>query len=102
MTIDEAIEILSDVGDINRCCSEHAEALDMAIKALEFDIDKHDEEVIKNTVESIWGEPCEDCISREAVLEIFGDIHPLDYNANAYVNKIKALPSVQPTRLKEK
>lgn len=35
MTREEAIEILSDVGDINRCCAEDAEALDMAIKALE-------------------------------------------------------------------
>ena len=35
MTTEEAIEILSDVGDINRCCAEDAEALDMAIKALE-------------------------------------------------------------------
>ena len=35
MTTEKAIEILSDVGDINRCCEEDAEALDMAIKALE-------------------------------------------------------------------
>ena len=35
MTTEKAIEILSDVGDINRCCAEDAEALDMAIKALE-------------------------------------------------------------------
>ena len=34
MTTEKAIEILSDVGDINRCCAEDAEALDMAIKAL--------------------------------------------------------------------
>ena len=34
MTAEKAIEILSDVGDINRCCAEDAEALDMAIKAL--------------------------------------------------------------------
>lgn len=35
MTVEKAIEILSDVGDINRCCAEDAEALDIAIKALE-------------------------------------------------------------------
>ena len=35
MTVEKAIEILSDVGDISRCCAEDAEALDMAIKALE-------------------------------------------------------------------
>lgn len=34
MTAEKAIEILSDVGDINRCCAEDAEALDMAIEAL--------------------------------------------------------------------
>ena len=34
MTTEEAIEILSDVGDINRC-AEDAEALEMAIEALE-------------------------------------------------------------------
>ena len=35
MTTEKAIEILSDVGDINRCCAEDAVALGMAIKALE-------------------------------------------------------------------
>ena len=50
MTTEKAIEILSDVGDINRCCAEDAEALDMAIKALE-------------------AQSCEDCISREATIE---------------------------------
>lgn len=35
MTREEAIEILSGFGIINRYCSEDAEALDMAIKALE-------------------------------------------------------------------
>lgn len=34
MTAEKAIEILSDVGDINRCHAEDAEALDMAIEAL--------------------------------------------------------------------
>lgn len=34
-----------------------------------------------------------DLISRQAVLDIFGDIHPLDYNARAYVAQIKELPS---------
>lgn len=46
MTTEKAIKILSDVGDINRCCADDAEALDMAIKALE-------------------QQPCEDCISRK-------------------------------------
>lgn len=36
----------------------------------------------------------EDLISRQAVLDLFGDIHPLDYNNRAYVSMIKELPSV--------
>lgn len=97
MTTEEAIEILSDVGDINRCCAEDAEALDMAIKALEQQLSE-DEEVIKVskgavkarqgrfiiydvewlkknfyvTEEKMYGqpkEPCEDCISRKAELD---------------------------------
>ena len=35
MTTEKAIEILSGFGIINRYCTEDAEALDMAIKALE-------------------------------------------------------------------
>ena len=38
----------------------------------------------------------DDYVSRKAVLDIFGDISPLDYNANAYVRQIKSLPSVLP------
>lgn len=38
----------------------------------------------------------EDLISRQAVLDIFGDVHPMDYNAMAYLKQIKELPSVQP------
>lgn len=36
-----------------------------------------------------------DLISRQAVLDIFGDIHPLDYNARAYVAQIEELPSAE-------
>jgi hypothetical protein len=35
----------------------------------------------------------EDLVSRQAVLDLFGDIHPLDYNNRAYVSMIKELPS---------
>lgn len=38
----------------------------------------------------------DDYVSRKAVLDIFRDIHPLDYNTNAYVSQIKSLPNVQP------
>lgn len=83
MTTEEAIEILSDVGDINRCCEEDAEALDMAIKALE-------------------QQPCEDCISREAVKEtifIQGSVEKLEIDFAKLLllqRAIKALPSVTP------
>lgn len=34
-----------------------------------------------------------DYISREAALAIFGDVHPLDYNAQAYKYSIEKLPA---------
>ena len=33
-----------------------------------------------------------DYISREAALAVFGDVHPLDYNAQAYMHGIETLP----------
>ena len=39
-----------------------------------------------------------DLISRQDALEVFGNIHPLDYNAKYYYDKIKKLPSVEPVR----
>lgn len=38
-----------------------------------------------------------DLISRKAVLEIFGDIHPLDYNTRAYVKQVEELPTIPQT-----
>lgn len=32
-------------------------------------------------------------ISRKEALAVFGDIHPLDHNANAYVKQIKHIPA---------
>lgn len=131
MTREEAVMVLNMV-------EAHGladKAKRMAIKALEFDLDRHDEEVIKNTVETLWGEPCddaisrqavldacdqsinifdatdrikelasvkpkvkecEDCISREAAIKVFGDVHPMDYNTQAYITNIQNLPSVKP------
>ena len=85
MTVEKAIEILSDVGDINRCCAEDAEALDMAIKALE-------------------QQPCEDCISREGVDEYITNLlsgYLYDEERTRLedlTTYIWELPSVQPTR----
>ena len=42
-------------------------------------------------------QPCEDCISREAVIKIFGEVHPMDYNTQAYITNIQNLPSVTPS-----
>jgi len=39
-----------------------------------------------------------DLINREDAIAVFGDVHPLDHNANAYLSKIKALPSVPPSK----
>ena len=36
-----------------------------------------------------------DLISRAAAIEAVGEIHPLDYNAQSTVNRIKAIPSAQ-------
>ena len=77
MTREEAIEHLkradTTVGQTTK--TRTAEALEMAIKALE-------------------QEPCEDCISRQAVLG-----KAIDYGSNTYlipVNSVKALPPVTP------
>lgn len=34
-----------------------------------------------------------DYITREEALAVFGDIHPLDHNANAYRTRIKKIPA---------
>lgn len=76
MRNDEAIELLCAYGvplDEEKFC----EALNMAIKALK--------------------QTDGDLISRQAVLDLFGDIHPLDYNAQAYVSQIKELPTIPQT-----
>ena len=79
----EAIKVLKDLWRYEH--SEFSEkdireALDMAIKAL-------------------WQEPCEDAISRRAVLAIAGD-SCLDLNSyedtQEFCDEIKALPSVAP------
>ena len=41
-----------------------------------------------------------DTISRQAAIEAVGDVHPLDYNGQAILERIKALPSAQPEIIK--
>ena len=79
MTVEKAIEILSGVGDFNRCCAEDAEALALAIQALE-------------------RQQSDDCISRQEAISAIQD----EYYAHAVgidiVDIIAHLPPVQPTR----
>lgn len=83
-----------------------ADALDVAIKALEQepyvvntkdlsdDEIKKFEEVMKNVrVQVIQQEPCDDCISRQAVLDLIADY---DLSMGQVVRGIHALPSVTP------
>lgn len=35
-----------------------------------------------------------DCITRSSALQAVGDIHPLDYNGQGIVERIKAIPAV--------
>ena len=35
-----------------------------------------------------------DLIYRNDAIEVFGDVHPLDYNAMTYINKIKNIPAI--------
>ena len=37
-----------------------------------------------------------DLISRQAAIDAIGEVHPLDYNRQAILERIKALPSAQP------
>ena len=37
-----------------------------------------------------------DMISRQAAIDVIGEVHPLDYNAQAIKSRIESLPSAQP------
>ena len=39
-----------------------------------------------------------DLIERQKAIEAIGEVHPLDYNAQAIKTRIESLPSVQPER----
>ena len=61
-------------------------------------LDKHDEELIKDTVASIWGEPCEDCISREDAISEAYEIPDTKYEHHYVVDvdDLRNMPSVTP------
>ncbi len=82
----------------------YLEALDLAIESLESqeeNIHREKEQAYMQGYEDASkkyreAEPCEDCISREAAIKVFGGVHPMDYNTQAYITNIQDLPSVQP------
>ena len=39
-----------------------------------------------------------DLISRKAAIDAVGDVHPLDYNGQAILYRIKALPTIDPVK----
>ena len=51
------------------------------------------DEQIKSVIDAFT---CDDCISREAVIKMFGEVHPMDYNTQAYITNIQNLPSITP------
>lgn len=59
---------------------------------------KHDEEVIKETVESVWGKPCADAVNRQAI----NNLQRYRYNCGetsvvcVSLASINELPSVYP------
>ena len=59
-------------------------------------------EDLETIIEALKAESCDDCISRKATIHALGEVHPLDYNAQAIKTRIEQLPSVQPTRPKGK
>ena len=65
-----------------------------ANEVLQKQIDENGIEALKVAMAVLERIPCADCISREAALKIFGEVHPMDYNTKAYIAGIKALPSV--------
>lgn len=76
MTREEAIEVLQQ--DIPcELDTDLIEALEMAIKALE-------------------QEPCEDSISRQAVLDLFNKSNEFEWEISLIRRKIEKLPSVKP------
>ena len=79
MTREEAIERLNNAKSCPLLYKSHVEALDMAIKAL-------------------LQEPCDDAISREAVIDTLQYAWEANKDIQESIVEIKALPSVTPSR----
>lgn len=89
MTIDEAIKELRDASDSEVRYGDKDNHYDKVMKRVE---------AFEMAIKALEQQPCEDCISREAVIKIFGEVHPMDYNTQAYITNIQNLPSVTPSR----
>lgn len=102
MTREEAINILHGIRADNLnfddlYTKDKYDALEMAISALEQN--ESAEEWYKLLVEKLdEQEPCKDAISREAVILLFGRNEMLNYDEAWILRKVKALPSVTPSR----
>lgn len=40
----------------------------------------------------------DELISRQAAIEAVGDVHPLDYNGQAILHRLKELPTIEPKK----
>lgn len=113
MTAEEAVKQIKENCYFASISEKTKQALDKAIKALEQLQDVHD--TCKNCIEfsEFKQQPSEDCISRQAVLDVinFEDKWLFDangHNANTHIafngleSRVKALPSVTPQRPKGK
>lgn len=70
------------------------------MELLGVDFSKHDEDIIKETVASIWGKPCADAVSRQAVDELSKElVHTTRDKADFLCNfweRLQKLPSAYP------
>ena len=90
----KGIEIRDGALETEYVCDELMKAVDNATP-----LEKHDEEVIKETVASIWGKPpCDDAISREAVIKLVkkGEYDITGKTDNEmFLEEVNKLPNVQ-------
>lgn len=88
MTIEEAIESLKSIIDTYEMLEEKQVNSDVPL-------DGEDIQALDMAISALSAEPCENCISRRAVLELIADY---DLSMGQVVKGIHALPSVQPSK----
>lgn len=87
MTNERAINVIKDIKNYYNDKSEYYEDGYIGF-------DKEDNEAIDLAIKALEQQPCEDCISRKAVLDLVADY---DLSMGQVVKGIHALPSVTPT-----